>query len=457
MRLLLVLLLLLLGSASTAEAASWIERSYAGLLVDAEAVVTGQVDEVSRHRAAFRVEGVLSGDPGLVGRTLALPVVRCNESGPDGVTSYISTCLDRTYRPGERLLLLLAHDGEGLRESGYPVHSRAPLTDDAVGLARSLLALPDDVAEIRAAALTALLVDRRPAWRREAARAADPRLTLSGPRTEPRVAVYQRTVDLLTDPLGDRLRGDPSLAVRVAAAAALGPSRRTSLSVTQALVAAAGSPDADLAYAAARSLSLRRDPRAADAILALARETRDPDRRWTLLQALAPVVRTDHAETLEAMYHHSPADEAPAVLDVWVQTGADAAADEAARGLATAETGWEEDTGLRLLALSRDRRYAQVALDRLPPVDCTGDGAFDTELHAVVMLAPAEDAVPALAAYFACPEPHVRWQVVQALRRIDLPIARAALVAQWRTEDDAEIRDDLLRVLGRILPEEQHP
>ena len=89
MRLLLVLLLLLLGSASTAEAASWIERSYAGLLVDAEAVVTGQVGEVSRHRAAFRVEGVLSGDPGLAGRTLALPVVRCNESGPDGVTSYI--------------------------------------------------------------------------------------------------------------------------------------------------------------------------------------------------------------------------------------------------------------------------------------------------------------------------------------------------------------------------------
>ena len=157
------------------------------------------------------------------------------------------------------------------------------------------------------------------------------------------------------------------------------------------------------------------------------------------------------------MYYHSPADEAPAVLDVWVQTGADAAADEAARGLATAETGWEEDTGLRLLALSRDRRYAQVALDRLPPVDCTGDGAFDTELHAVVMLAPAADAVPALAAYFACSEPHVRWQVVQALQRIDLPIARAALVAQWRTEDDAEIRDDLLRVLGRILPEEQHP
>ena len=145
MRLLPVLLLLLLGSASTAEAASWIERSYAGLLVDAEAVVTGQVGEVSRHRAAFRVEGVLSGDPGLVGRTLALPVVRCNESGPDGVPSYISTCLDRTYRPGERLLLLLAHDGEGLREPDVelpPMHLGEEVVEDYVSMRLSLRAHP---------------------------------------------------------------------------------------------------------------------------------------------------------------------------------------------------------------------------------------------------------------------------------------------------------------------------
>ena len=455
MRLLLVLLLL--GSAPTAEAASWIERSYAGLLVDAEAVVTGQVGEVSRHHAAFRIAEVLSGNPRLAGRTLSLPVVRCNEPGPDGVTFYISTCLDRTYRPGERLLLLLADYGEGLRESGYPVHSRAALTDDAVGLAESLLALPDDVAETRAAALAALLVDQRPAWRREAARAADPWLTLSSPRTDPGTAVFQRTVDLLTDPLADRLRGDPSLAVRAAAAAALGQSRRTSLSVTQALVTAAASPDEDLAYAAARSLSHRRDPRAADALLALAQEARDPDRRRSLLQALAPVVRTDHAEALEALHRRIHSDHAHDVLEVWALTGADAAADEAARGLATAGTGWEEDAGLRRLALSRDRRYARVALDRLLPVDCMGDGAFETELNAVAMLAPAEEAVPALAAYFACPEPHIRWHVVQALRQIDLPVARAALVAQWRTEDDSGLRDDLAEALGRILPEEQHP
>ncbi len=448
------LALLLLASAPSADARSWIARSYAGLLRDADAVVTGTVGDVSRHTAAFRVDRVLSGPDGLRRMTVPLPVVRCGEPGPDGVTVTVSTCLDRTYAPGERLLLLLVDDGAGrLREMGYPERTRARLSDDAQALAARLLALPDGPARRRAEALEALLEDRRPEWRVEAARAADFALTLPHGYGPDLLRTYEQVTDLLTGPLLDRLRADPVLVVRSAAAAALGRSRTASPAVTRALLDAAVSADDALSYAAVGALGLRADPGGADAVLALAQAATDPDVLAGLIGALAPVVRTDHAAALAELYRRSDPDEAHRVLEVWVQTGDPAAADQAARRLDDADR-WQAEEALRLLAQSRDRRYADAALSRLRPVECDEAQTPRVAIEAAPLLAHPDEAVPAVAAYLACPTAYVRWQAARSLAQIDLPVARAALVAQWRVETDAEVRRVIADAVGPVRPDE---
>ena len=450
-----LLLLAALSVTSGATATSWIARSFAGLLHDADAVVVGEVGEVTHRTAEFRVLRVLSGQPG---RTLMLPVVRCNEPGPNGTQLYRSGCLDRTYQSGERLLLLLSRDPSGgLRETGHPSGTRYSLPSDAEDRARRLLALSDTDARARADALADMLADPRPDWQFDAAEAADPSLTSPIPNLSDLAAsVYQRTVDRLTLPLLQTLQTGATGLVRDAAAGALGWSRVESAAVTQALLDALSSPDPGLFHSAADALRSRRDPRAADLLAARALASDDPDRQSALLGALAPVVRTDHAGILAQIHRQAGPYEKDGVLRVWVLTGDPAAADVAAQQLADADR-WRADAALEILGRSRDRRYAHLALDRLQPVVCDEAAMPSAALAAAPLLAHPEDAFPAVAAYFACASSYVRWQAVQALGQIDLPVSRAALVAQRHTEVDPETLSAIDALVGALQPDERAP
>ncbi len=445
------LLLVVMVASAEASATTWIMRSWEGLLRDADAVVVGEVGAVTRATAEFRVERVLSGAPG---RVIVLPVVRCNEPGPDGAVYALSSCLERTYQAGERLLLLLADDGRGLRELGYPSLTRFSLPSDAEDRARRLLALSTTDPAARARGLAEMLHDPRADWQRDAAEAAHPNLTAPRLAHVGSARVHNRAVDLLTEPLLRVLTRGATPGARAAAAGALGAQTVESLLVTQALLAAAAGPDPVPASSAAQALGARADPRGADALLALALGADDPDLRRSLLYALTPVVRTDHADALARVFRRSSADESDAVLEVWVRTGDPRAADQAAQVVQDGDP-WRFDWAMRTLGQSRDRRYADLALDRLRPVVCDEAEWPRSALLAAPLLAPAERAVPAVAAYFACGSPYIRWQAVQALGQIDLPIARAALVAQRRAEADPEARQALDQLLGTLQPDER--
>ena len=121
---------------------------------------------------------------------------------------------------------------------------------------------------------------------------------------------------------------------------------------------------------------------------------------------------------------------------------------------ANASSSSREDA-LWTLALSRDRRHADLALDRLRDAGCDERRSSEAAAVAVAWLATPDRAVPALAAQLDCPATLPRWHAVQALGQIDLPAARAALVAQWHVETDAEARRLIEEAVGQILPAKQ--